>query len=192
MVQEHDLGPHHVCNGDDREVETIGLAGFGICGFGPCGALTAANHVRTDDKKPVGIDGKAGTDHPVPPAFFSGLGVRIGRMLVQSQGMANQDDIGFVAVECSISVIGLCHRAQFYAAVERQGTVTFKGYRLIFRVQRVFARLRCCLAALTHCQVAFSVGVCGNCVIGGKTRLYGAFQRPPGMVLAPKMLEKAE
>ena len=66
MVEQHRLRAHHVADGDDREVEPIGLAGRRI-GRGRAGrAHAAADHVGADDEVAVGVDRLAGADHARP------------------------------------------------------------------------------------------------------------------------------
>ena len=70
-IQQQRLGMHPVFHRDHGKVRAIHLAiraiGVGMHGAG--GAKTRPEVVDADDKKPIGIDRLARTDHVVPPAL---------------------------------------------------------------------------------------------------------------------------
>ena len=90
MIEQHGLRPHHVADGDDREVEAPGLAGLRI-GRGRAGrAHAAADHIRADHEIALGVDRLAGADHGFPPAGLLGDRMHAGDVLIAGQRMANQ------------------------------------------------------------------------------------------------------
>ena len=96
MIDQHRLRAHHVADGDDRQVEPVGLAGRRI-GRGRAGrAEAAADDVRADDEEAVGVDDLAGADQHLPPARLAGDRIGVGDVLVAGQRMADQHGVGLV------------------------------------------------------------------------------------------------
>jgi hypothetical protein len=78
MVDQQLLRLDHVADGDDREMQAVGLAGRRIDFLGADGAHAAAQEVRADDEILVGVERLAGTDDIVPPAALFGQRVDSG------------------------------------------------------------------------------------------------------------------
>ena len=123
MVDQHQLCPHHVADGDDRQVEPVGLAGGGI-GRGRAGrAQAAADDVGADDEEAVGVDDLAGADQHFPPARLAGHRIGAGDMLVAGQRMADEDGVGAGVVERAVGLVGDLERRQQRAGVELERLV---------------------------------------------------------------------
>ena len=92
-----------VRDGDVREGGAIGRPGLRIGRGWSGGAVAAAEQVEAHHEVVVGIDGLAGTDHAVPPAFldlpvpqvagFGKGGVEAGDVLGAGEGVKDQDRI---------------------------------------------------------------------------------------------------
>ena len=121
MIDEPRLRFHHVADGDDGEIEAVGLARLRIDRGGAGRAHAAAEDIRADDEKAVGIDGLARADEVVPPAGLAGDRVRVRDILVARQRMADQDGVRFVGVEFAIGLVGDRERRQILLAGELQG-----------------------------------------------------------------------
>ncbi len=106
MVDQQLLRLDHVADGDDREMQPVGLAGRRIDLLGADGAHAAAQEVRADDEIFVGVERLARPDDIVPPAALPGQRVDAGEELIAGQGMAHQDGVGFIAIEPAIGLIG--------------------------------------------------------------------------------------
>ena len=68
-VQQSGLRINPILHGDHRKISAVNFAGVRVKLHWPSGAKTRAKVVDANYKKLVGIDGFAGADHGVPPAF---------------------------------------------------------------------------------------------------------------------------
>ena len=136
--QERALGPHHVRDGDHREVRPVRPPGRRVDRGRPGGPAAAAEQVRGDDEVAVGVERLAGADHPVPPAeplagrrrressaanpsrVLSGGRRRgeAGRVGVAAERVADQDDVVARGRERAVGLVGHPDRVQLPAAVE--------------------------------------------------------------------------
>ena len=123
MVDQHRLRADHVADGDDRQVEPVGLAGRRIGRGGAGRAQAAADDVGADDEEAVGVDDLAGPDQHVPPAGLAGHRMGIGDMLVAGQRVADEDGVGAGLVELAIGLVGDLEGRQQRAGVELQRLV---------------------------------------------------------------------
>ena len=123
MVDQHRLRAHHVADGDDRQVEPVGLAGRRIGRGGAGRAQAAADDVGADDEEAVGVDDLAGPDQHFPPAGLAGDRVGVGDMLVAGQRMADQHGVGLRRVQRAVGLVGDLERRQQHAGVELQRPV---------------------------------------------------------------------
>ena len=124
MVDQHRLGAHHVADGDDRQVEPVGLAGRRIDRGRAGRAEAAADDIRADDEEAVGVDDLARPDQHFPPARLAGHRIGAGDMLVAGQRVADQDRRWSApALSCAIGLVGDLERRQQRAGVERQRLV---------------------------------------------------------------------
>lgn len=113
------LDPVFDCH--DREIGSIGFAGFGMWSGRAGGAITATKVVETNDKETIGVDGFARANAGIPPAWFAIIhAVIAGRMVVPGKGMADQDRIVFVGVECPIRLDHKIVLWQDRATLQRQ------------------------------------------------------------------------
>ena len=120
MVDEKFLRLDHVADGDDREIEAVGLVRRRIDFRRPHRAQTAAEKIAADDEIAVGIEGLAGPDHDVPPALLAGHRMIAGEELIAGEGMADEDGVRFRLVEPAVSLIGHGEGAERHPAVEAQ------------------------------------------------------------------------
>ena len=127
MLDQPLLGPHHVADGDQREVGAPGLAGLGIDLGRAGGAHAAAQHIGADDKEAVGVYRLAGSDHADPPAGLAGHRMVRCHELVAGQGMADQDRVALGRIQGAIGHIGDGERRQGLAAVQRQRRIKGHG-----------------------------------------------------------------
>ena len=112
MIDQHRLRAHHVADGDDRQVEPVGLAG-GRIGRGRAGrAEAAADDVGADDEEAVGVDDLAWADQHLPPAGLAGHRVGAGDVLVAGQRMADEDGVGPRRVQLAIGLVGDLERRE--------------------------------------------------------------------------------
>ena len=123
VVDEHRLGPNHVGDGDQRQVESIGGAGRRIGRGRPGGSHAAADDIGADDEETERVDRLARTDHRLPPAVLAGHRVLIGDVLVAGQRVADEDRIGFGAVEHAVGLIGDAQRSKLDAGVHLQRAI---------------------------------------------------------------------
>src|SRR6185437_2314335 len=93
-----------------------------------CRAHAAAEHVRADDVKAVGIDGLAGADDVFPPARFAGNRVTARDILVGGQRMANQDRVRLCRIELAVSLVGYRERSQILLACQPQRRARVEMY----------------------------------------------------------------
>jgi len=89
----------------DWEIRSKGFAGFRVDGRGTGTAGTATQVVQADNIKSVGIKCLAGADAAFPPAGFFLFIFRVvvtGRVVITTQGMADEDGIGLGGIEPAI------------------------------------------------------------------------------------------
>lgn len=67
--------------------------------------MAAPDDIGADDKEAVCVDGFARTDDRLPPAGFLVGWVGAGCMLIAGEGMADQNDVGFVVIERAVGVV---------------------------------------------------------------------------------------
>jgi hypothetical protein len=127
-VDEHGLGPHHVADRHDRQVEPPGAARRGIDGGGAGGAHAAAQHIRADDEIAVGVDGLARAHHDLPPAGLARHRMNIRHMLVARQRVADEHRIGLVGIERAVGFVGQVVGAN--GSTTLQSKRGFKKHRL--------------------------------------------------------------
>ena len=122
-VDQHGLRPHHVADGDERQVEPIGAPGGRIERGRPGAAHAAADDVRADDEIMIGVDRLAGPDHRLPPAGFAGDRMDVGDVLVARQRVADEDGIAARGVQRPVGLIGDGERRERAAGVETERPV---------------------------------------------------------------------
>ena len=160
LVQQRPLGPHHVADGDHREVGPVGPTRGGVRGRGSGRAAAASEKIRTDDEKAVGVEGLAGTDHAVPPAetptartvalvgaeavpraFIHGHCREAGRVRIAAQRVADQNHVVAGGRERAIGLVRDADGFQLAATVERQRPRKLQKLRL-HRANRAHHGLR--------------------------------------------------
>ena len=134
MIEKPGLRPHHVGDGDDGEVETVGPPGRGIDRAWPGRAHAAADHVRAEHEIAVGIDRLAGADHGVPPAGLAGDGMDIGDMLIAGQRVTDEHEVRLVRVQRAVGLVGDAEGRERLAAIERQRIVLAEMHDLALRI----------------------------------------------------------
>ena len=86
-----------------RKVRPVPGAGIRIDGGGPGAACTAAQIIQAYNKKMIGINGFAGPDGDIPPAWFFVIHAVIsGSVMITAQGMADQDGVGPVSIQLAV------------------------------------------------------------------------------------------
>ena len=139
MIDQHRLRPHHVADGDHRQVERVGLAGRRV-GRGRTGrAEAAADDVGADDEEAVGVDDLARADQHLPPAGLAGDGIGVGDMLVAGQCMADQHGVGLGRVQRPVGLVGDLERRQEHAGIELQRPVRTEAQHRAGRVVGLIA-----------------------------------------------------
>ena len=106
MIEQPRLRPHHVGDGDDRELEPVRAPGRRVDRARPGRAHAAADHVRADDEEAIGVDRLARADHDLPPARLAGDRMGVGDMLVAGQRMTDQHEVRLGGVERAVGLIG--------------------------------------------------------------------------------------
>ena len=137
LVEERALGPHHVGDGDHREVRAVRAAGRRVDRRRARRAAAAAEQVRGDDVVAVGVERLARPDHPVPPAEpLAGRAVAVGgaepvpralrgrrlrdarRVGVAAERVAHQDHVVPPRRQGAVGLVGDADRVQLPPAVE--------------------------------------------------------------------------
>ena len=106
VIDQAHLRIDHVADGDDGEVEAVGLARARVDRGGPRRAHAAAEDVGADDEEAVGVDRLAGADERRPPAGLAGHRVLARDVLVARQRVADEDGVGLVGVERAVGLVG--------------------------------------------------------------------------------------
>ena len=131
MVDQLDLGAHHVADRHHGKVQPVGLAGRRVEAGRPGRAIARADDIAADDEEAVGVEGLARPDAIVPPAELVGVAVEIaGGVRAAAQRVADQDGVGAVGVERAVRLVGDRHRAQRLAALKTERFVFGEGERL--------------------------------------------------------------
>src|SRR5262249_29393411 len=120
VVEDELLGPDHVADRHDREVDVVATAAARLDRARPGRAAAGAEHLDTGDEVAVGAERLAGPDHAVPPADAAApaaagaeavdragraLLADPGRVRVAGQRVAGQDHVGAVRVEPSVALV---------------------------------------------------------------------------------------
>jgi len=111
---------------DHREVGAPRLTGGRIQVRGPGAAKARTEVVDADDEPALGVDGLAGADEVVPPAFAFGnggavgVGVAAGHVVAGVEGVTHQHGVGARGVELAIAFIDQIEGGQHGAAAQRQ------------------------------------------------------------------------
>jgi hypothetical protein len=117
-LDQHGLGADHVGDGDDREGKAPGLAGRRVEAGRAGAAHAAADDVGADDEVTRRIQRPAGADQPCPPARLAGDRVFPGHVLIQRQGVTDEDGVGPVGVERAETAPGDLQSVNAGAGVE--------------------------------------------------------------------------
>ena len=156
MIDQHRLRPHHVADGDDRQVEPVWLAGRRIDRGRAGRAEAAADDVGADDEEAVGVDDLARPDQHLPPAGLAGDGIGVGDVLVGGQRMADQHGVGLGRVQRAVGLVGDLERRQQHAGVELERPLRAEAQH---RAGRVVGLIAVCSGALSgHRSVLIQAG----------------------------------
>ena len=140
-IDQHRLRPHHVGNGDDRKIQPPQFAGCRVGRGRPGRAHAAANHIRANDKIPVGVERAAGTHHGFPPARFAGDRMHICDMLIAGQRVEDQNGVAALRIELAISLVGDLERRKVDAAIQLQRLVGTEAREQRSRMVRLMRAL---------------------------------------------------
>src|SRR4051795_8860301 len=102
MVDKALLGAHHVADRHCRKVSAPTLLGIVAKCQWTGAAHAAAQHVWTNDKKPIGVNRPTGPDDHIPPTGLPGNGMALGNILITCERVADQHGIAAVGVQSSI------------------------------------------------------------------------------------------
>jgi hypothetical protein len=105
-LDEQRLCPNHVGDGDHREGKAVGSAGGRIDRGGAGAAHAAADDIGADDEMTSWIQRQRLADQARPPARAPARRMGSGDMLVQRQGVADEDGVGALVVEFAKGAIG--------------------------------------------------------------------------------------
>lgn len=129
-VCQQRLALHPVSHSDYRELRAEGFSGFGVEAVGAGAAMTAAQIVKADNKKTIGIDGFAGANAAVPPARLAVFGGMVaGGVVVPAQGVADKNRVTGLGIQ---GAVGFHHQVivfQGLAAGQIDGSVEMIGLR---------------------------------------------------------------
>jgi len=120
MVDEAFLCAHHIPYGDNGECHRPWRA-IVLEGLGACCSHTPSQGIATDDKIAFGIDGFVWADGFMPPSCFMCEGVCSCGMLVAAEGVAQEDGVAPLCVECSPCPIGDIDMGEGSATFEGEG-----------------------------------------------------------------------
>ena len=102
IIQQPPLDFHHVADGDGRKIRAVRFAAGRIEAVWPGRAATAAQQIRTDDKKSVGVHRFARANQNIPPTRIV-LRVVAGDMRIAANGMADQNSVVTGGIQFSVS-----------------------------------------------------------------------------------------
>ena len=121
MVEQQFLRAHHVENRDEGEIDAVSATRDGIERRGTGGSLASAQDIRADDKKAAGVDGLAGTNEVVPPAWFSIRGgVPASAVVIAAQRVENDDRVVARGIECPVGFVTQRKSRNTLPALERE------------------------------------------------------------------------
>ena len=120
MIEQPRLRRHHVGYGDHREVHRKRLTGPWISAGRARAAHAAAQHIGADHEPIIRVHRLARPHQPRPPAGLAGARVGAGNILIEREGVADQDGIGAIGVEPAIGFIGDGEIRQHAAAGQRK------------------------------------------------------------------------
>jgi hypothetical protein len=126
LLHQHRFGPHHVRDGNDREIEPVGLFRRRICRRRPGGPHAAPYMIGANHVQPVGVDRLSGADHRLPPAGLACHRVLVGHVLIPGQRMCNEHGVGSLRVQLAVCLVGQRERRKRHAAVELERLVRAK------------------------------------------------------------------
>ena len=122
MVGQQGLRTHPIFYGHHREIGTVGLAGGRVGAQRAAAAGAAAQVVEPDHEKAVGIHRFIGADHVVPPAgVFVVRMMAAGHVVRAGQGVANQDGVGLIGIECAVGFSNQIKTGQRVAVLQGKG-----------------------------------------------------------------------
>ncbi|EEG23330.1 hypothetical protein EIKCOROL_02052 [Eikenella corrodens ATCC 23834] len=130
MVGQHGLRAYPIFYGHHREIGTVGLAGGWIGAQRAAAAGAAAQIVEPDHEKAVGIHRFIGADHVVPPTgVFVVRMMAAGHVVRAGQGVANQDGVGLIGIECAVGFSNQIKTGQRVAVLQGKGLFECNGLR---------------------------------------------------------------
>ena len=131
MLHQGMLAVDPIPHGNDGKIRPIGFAGIRVMGFGAGTAVTAPQIVQADHKKTIGIDGFAGANAGIPPAWlFVVTAVEAGGMVVAGKGVADQDSITLGRVQLAIGFKHQLIVGQGFATLQGDGVVAAENLGL--------------------------------------------------------------
>ena len=121
MIEQALLRAHHIPDGDHRERQRPGLPGRGIDVLGARRPHAPSEHIRADQEITLGIEHPARCGQRLPPPRLPGYRMRVGRVLVSAQRVADHDGVGPIRVELAVGLIGDRERTKIDPAIQPQG-----------------------------------------------------------------------
>ncbi len=130
-VVRRGLHTDHVADRDDREARSVGPTGRRLDRRRAGRSLAPAERVGAHHEVLLGVDGKSGADHALPPARGDVARTDLARhVAVARPGVADEDRVRRVVVERTPCLIGDDDLVESAAALERERAIARQGEEL--------------------------------------------------------------